>query len=125
MDVETSKAKKEAKSKAATKVKRGNLMAAKRGIAPKLDTAAIQKTIQTEAKKLAVKMVAAAQNNGKGGKGGKKGKAVKISFRAADLKKTTDKNVARQLQGMLAKSPKKTGAASKKQGGATRKIVLK
>ena len=70
-------------------------------------------------------MVAAAQGNGKGRNDGRKGKAVKISFRAADLKKTTDKNVAKQLQGMLAKSPKKRGAGNKKQGGATRKIVLK
>ncbi len=131
MDVETSKVKKEAKSKAAAKIKRGNLMAAKRGMAPKLDTAAIQKTIQAEAKKLAVRMVAATQGSkgGKGGKGkgagNKKGKAVKISFRTADLKKTTDKNMARQLQGMLAKSPKTKGGSNKKQGGASRRIVLK
>ena len=126
------------KSKAAAKVKRGNLMASKRGMAPQLDTAAIKKTIQAEAKKLAVKMVAAAQGGAKGGKGkggvgGRKGKAVKISFKAADLKKTTDRNLQKQLQGILAKSPKKRGGGggggggggSRKQGGSNRKIVLR
>ena len=116
MDVETSKAKKEAKSKAATKVKRGNLMAAKRGIAPKLDTAAIQKTIQTEAKKLAVKMVAAAQNNGKGGKGGKKGKAVKISFRAADLKKNYRQECGEATPGHAREVPQENGCGEQEAG---------
>ena len=132
MDVQAAgKAKKEAKSKAAASVKRGNLMAAKRGMAAKLDTNSIQKTIKREAEKLARKMVASApggRNKNNAG-AGRKG-AVKIQFRPADLKKGTDKNTVKQLQGMLSKSPKRrgnggnSGKGSNSGKGGGRKIIL-
>ena len=131
MDVQAAgRAKKEAKSKASANVKRGNLMAAKRGVAPKLDTNAIQKTIKKEAEKLAKKMVASTTaGKGKGnGLGGRKSKTVKIQFKAADLKKGTSQNTVKQLQGILSKSPKsrsKGGNSGRGGGGSGRKIILK
>ncbi len=126
----TTAAKKMAKTQAASKVKKANLLASRRGMAPKMDASTIQKTIKKEAEKLAKKMIAANSSKSKGGVAGGRGKnkSVKIQFKTADLKRGTDKNTVRQLEGMLRKSPKpkngRGGSAGKGSGGG-RKIILR
>lgn len=140
----------EADSKAASKVaqvtgkskaKRNAKVQQKRGLATTgvANVNDIKKTIEREALKLAKQLVQKAQGNnnnnnkqgnGKQGDNKRKGSkpSIKVSFRPAELGRTTSQNVAKQIGAVLSKAPRKNKNNKFRKNGnfgnANRKVIL-
>lgn len=137
MDVDSQPSKNVAKATGKAKAQRNAAVANKRGIAPVVAGVSqkqINAAIQKEAKKIAQKMMADSMIKSKTGvkapkgaknNGMKGGKSLQISFKPADLGRTTASNVSKQLRGVLTKAPKNKIPSTKASTHNPRRVVLK